>query len=151
MGQWTIYDRSTKRELYNEEGHNSRSSPNIIRIMKSMRIRWAGHVARIVVSDFGAKSRGKKPLGRPRHRWEDRIETYLGRFTAQAASRRLSNAAFRVQFQVTSCGICGGQSGTGAGFLRVLRFPLPILIPPTVTCPSIIRGSCNRPVSGPST
>jgi hypothetical protein len=40
-------------------------------------------------------------------------------------------AAARVRSQVRSCGISGGQSGTGAGFLRVLRFPLPILIPPT--------------------
>jgi hypothetical protein len=32
---------------------------------------------------------------------------------------------------VRSCGICGGQSDTGAGFIRVLRFPLPILIPQT--------------------
>jgi hypothetical protein len=31
---------------------------------------------------------------------------------------------------IRSCGICGGQSGTGAGFLRVLRFPLPAIIPP---------------------
>jgi hypothetical protein len=29
-----------------------------------------------------------------------------------------------------ACGVCGGQSGTGAGFLRVLQFPLPIIIPP---------------------
>jgi hypothetical protein len=36
-----------------------------------------------------------------------------------------------VRSQVRSCRICGEQSGTGAGFLRVLRFPLPILIPPT--------------------
>jgi hypothetical protein len=54
-----------------------------------------------------------------------------GRATAQAVSRRLPTAADRVRAQVRSCGICGGQSGTGAGLLRVLGFPLPILIPPT--------------------
>jgi hypothetical protein len=36
-----------------------------------------------------------------------------------------------VRSQVRSCGICGGHSGTGADFLRVLRFSLPIIIPPT--------------------
>jgi hypothetical protein len=46
-------------------------------------------------------------------------------------SLRLPTAAARVQAQARSCGICGGQSGIGAGFLRVLQFPLPILIPPT--------------------
>jgi hypothetical protein len=55
----------------------------------------------------------------------------LGRAIAQAVSIRFPTAAARVRSQVGSCGICGGQSGTGAGFLRVLRFPLPILIPPT--------------------
>jgi hypothetical protein len=49
---------------------------------------------------------------------------------AQAVSRWLPTAAARVQTRVWSCGICGGQSGAGAGFLRVLRFPLPMFIPP---------------------
>jgi hypothetical protein len=50
--------------------------------------------------------------------------------------------------QVRSRGICGGQSGAGAGFLRVLRFPLPIFIPPIApqSPSSIIRGWYNRPV-----
>jgi hypothetical protein len=62
----------------------------------------------------------------------------MGRAIHREDSRRLSNAAGRVRAQVRSCGICGGQSGIGAGFLRVLRFPLPILIPPTAPHSSTI-------------
>jgi hypothetical protein len=50
-----------------------------------------------------------------------------GRSIGQAVSRRLHNSAAWVLGQVRSCGICG-QSGTGVGFLRVHRFPLPIFI-----------------------
>jgi hypothetical protein len=46
---------------------------------------------------------------------------------AQAVSIRLPAAAARVRVRVKSCGICGGQSGTGAGFLPVLQFPLPLI------------------------
>jgi hypothetical protein len=68
---------------------------------------------------------------------------------AQAVIRRLPTPAVQVRAQVRSCGICGRQSGTGAGFLRVLRFPLPILIPQTDPhSSSIIRGWYIRPVSG---
>jgi hypothetical protein len=66
------------------------------------------------------------------------IDVLLGRNTgtqikglavAQAVSRWLPIGAARVRVRA-ACGICGGQSGTGAGFLRVLRFPLAIIIPP---------------------
>jgi hypothetical protein len=53
-----------------------------------------------------------------------------GRAIAQAVSRWLPTAAGRVRSRVWLSGICGGQSGPGMGFLRVLRFPLPIFIPP---------------------
>jgi hypothetical protein len=59
-----------------------------------------------------------------------RVTLEMGRAIAQAISRRFPTAAARVRAWVRSCGICGGQSGTGEGFLRVLRFPLPIHIPP---------------------
>jgi hypothetical protein len=68
---------------------------------------------------------------------------------AQAVSRRLPTAAARARAQVRSYVICGGLSGTEADFLRVLRFPLPILIPPTAPhSSSIIRGWYNRLHSG---
>jgi hypothetical protein len=63
------------RRLHNEELNDLYSSPNIIRVIKSRRMRWAGHVARmgegrgayrIVVG----RPKGRRPLGRPRSRWE---------------------------------------------------------------------------------
>jgi hypothetical protein len=70
-----------------------------------------------------------------------------GRAIAQAVSRRLPTPAARVRAQVKSRGIWCAQSGIGAGFLRVLPFPLPILIPLTAphSSSSIIRGWYNRP------
>jgi hypothetical protein len=58
------------------------------------------------------------------------LNAHKGRAIAQAVSRWLPTAAARVQTRVWSSGICDGQSGAGAGFLRVLRFPLPIFIGP---------------------
>jgi hypothetical protein len=70
-----------------------------------------------------------------------------GRAIAQAVSRWLPTAVARVRSYVWSSGICGGQSGAGTGFLRVLRLPPPIFIPPIAPqSPSpIIWGWYNRP------
>jgi hypothetical protein len=70
-----------------------------------------------------------------------------GRAIGQAVSRWLPTAAARVRVRVWSCGICGGQSGAGVGFHRVLRFPLPIFIPPVgpQSPSSIIWSLYNRP------
>jgi hypothetical protein len=71
------------------------------------------------------------------------------RAVAQVVSRRLPTAAPRVRAQVTSRGICGGQSDTAAGFFQVRRFRLPILIPPTAPhSSSIIRGWYIGPNNG---
>jgi hypothetical protein len=66
--------------LHNEELHNLYCSANIIRQIKSRRIRWAGHVARMgeeCVQGFDGKPEGKRSLGRPRRRWEDGFRMYL--------------------------------------------------------------------------
>jgi hypothetical protein len=64
----------------------------------------------------------------------------IGCDVAQAVVHRVLTAAARIRSQIQSCGICCGQSGTGAGFLSVLRFPLPIIIPPNSPDSFIICG-----------
>jgi hypothetical protein len=70
------------RKFHNDELHNLYSSPNIVRVIKSRRMRWAGHVARTgegrgVYSPLVGGPKGKRPLGRPRCRWEDNIKMDL--------------------------------------------------------------------------
>jgi hypothetical protein len=87
LGLWNRMPRrifETKRDdvtgdwikLHNEELHNLYSSPSIIRMIKSRRIRCAGHVARIgekrnAYGILVGKPEGKRPVGRLRHRWVD--------------------------------------------------------------------------------
>ena len=70
------------RKLHNEELKGLYSSPNIVRVIKSRRMRWAGHVARMgegreVYRVLVGKPEGKRPLGRPRRKWEDNIRMDL--------------------------------------------------------------------------
>ena len=70
------------RRLHNEELNDLYCSPNIVRVIKSRRMRWAGHVAymaeeRSVYRSLMAKPEGKRPLGRPRRRWVDNIRMDL--------------------------------------------------------------------------
>ena len=74
MGEWG--------RLHNEELNDLYSSPNIVRVIKSRRMRWAGHVARVgeergVYRVLVGKPEGKRPLGRPRRRWVDNIRMDL--------------------------------------------------------------------------
>ena len=71
------------RRLHNEELNDPYSSPNIVRVIKSRRMRWAGHVVARMSEERGAcrvlvgKPEGKRPLGRPRRRCVDNIGMYL--------------------------------------------------------------------------
>jgi hypothetical protein len=70
------------RKLHNEELRDLYSSPSVIRIIKSRRMRWAGHVARMGEKRNACrllvrKPEGKRPLGRPRRRWVDNIRMDL--------------------------------------------------------------------------
>ena len=70
------------RKLHNEELSDLCSLPNTVRVVKSRRMRWAGHVARMgqgrgVHSVLVGKPEGKSPLGRPRRRREDNIKMDL--------------------------------------------------------------------------
>jgi hypothetical protein len=70
------------RKLHNDELNNLYSSPNIFRVIKTRRLRWAGHGActgegRGVYKVLVGRLEGKRPLGRPRRRWEDNIKMDL--------------------------------------------------------------------------
>jgi hypothetical protein len=70
------------RRLHNKERNELYSSPNIIRVIKSRRMRWAVHVARMgegrgAFRIFVGRTEGRRPLGRPRSRWESSIKMYL--------------------------------------------------------------------------
>jgi len=70
------------RKLHNEELNDLYSLPNIVRVVKSRRMRWAGHVARMgegrgVYRVLVGKPERKRSLGRPRRRWEDNIKMDL--------------------------------------------------------------------------
>jgi hypothetical protein len=71
------------RKLHNGELHNLYSSPDIIKQIKSRRMRWAGHVTRMgegrnVYTVLVGKPEGKRPLERPRCRWDDGSKWTLG-------------------------------------------------------------------------
>jgi hypothetical protein len=75
MGEW--------RKLHNKELHDLYSLPSIMRIIKSWRMRWAGHVAQLgekrnAYRLLVGKPEGKRPLGRARRRWVDNIRMDLG-------------------------------------------------------------------------
>jgi hypothetical protein len=70
------------RKLHNDELHSLYSSLIIVRVIKSRRMRWAGHEARKgkgrgVYRVLVGRPEGKRPLGRPRRRWEDNIKLNL--------------------------------------------------------------------------
>jgi hypothetical protein len=70
------------RRLHDKEIYALYSSPNTIRVIKSRRLRWAGYVARMgerrgAYMALVGKREGRRPLERPRRRWEDNIKMYL--------------------------------------------------------------------------
>jgi hypothetical protein len=103
------------RKLHNGELHNLHSSPDIIRQIKSRRMRWAGHVARMgegrnVYRVLVGKPEGKIPIGRPRRRSEDGIWT-LGRLVGGVWS---GFTWLRIGILAGSCEFGDEPSGSGA-------------------------------------
>ena len=97
IGEW--------RKPHNEELNVLYSSPNIVQVIKSRRMRWAGHVARMgegrgMYRVLVGKPGGKRPMGRSRHRWEDNI---------------------KIDLQEVGCGVMDliklAQDGAGGGHL----------------------------------
>jgi hypothetical protein len=74
--------RGEYQKLNNEEFKDLYCSPNIVSVIKSKRMKWAGHVARMgerkgIYKILVGKPKGRRPLGTPSHRWEDNITMNL--------------------------------------------------------------------------
>jgi hypothetical protein len=92
------------RKFHNDELHSLYSSPNIVRMIKSRRMRWVGHVARMgegrgVYRVLVGKPEGKRPLGRSRRRWEDNIKLDLREIEIDGADW-IQLAQDRVQWRI---------------------------------------------------
>jgi hypothetical protein len=75
-------ENGSRRKLHNDELHSLYSSSNIVRVIKSGRMRWAGHMllmgeGRVVFRVLFVWPEGMRPLGKPRRRWEDNIKMNL--------------------------------------------------------------------------
>jgi len=82
FGPWSDEVTGERMRLHNEELNDLYCSPNIMRVIKSRRMRWAGHVARmgverVVYRVLVGKAEGRRPLERPRRRWVDNIRMDL--------------------------------------------------------------------------
>jgi hypothetical protein len=91
------------RKLHNDELHSLYSSPNIVRVIKSRRMRWVGHVARMgegrgVYRILVGRPEGKRSLGRPRRSWEDNIKMDL-RETGIDMANLIQLAQYRVTWR----------------------------------------------------
>jgi hypothetical protein len=91
------------RKLHNNELHSMYSLPNIVRVIKSRKMRWAGHGAcmgkgRGIYRVLVGRSEGKRPLGRPWLRWEDKIKMDLMEMGIDEANW-IQLAQDRVQWQ----------------------------------------------------
>ena len=79
---WAKKECKGVKKAPNEELHSLYCSPNIVRVIKTRRLRWAAHVPRMAEGRSAfkiltGKPIGKRPLGRLRHRWEDKIRMDL--------------------------------------------------------------------------
>jgi hypothetical protein len=90
------------RKLHNDELHNLHSSQNSVRVIKSRKIRWAGHVTRMeqgrgVYRVLVGRPKGKSALGRSRRRWEDNIKMELKK--RQGSMGRIGFGWLRIWFR----------------------------------------------------
>jgi hypothetical protein len=96
--------KTSWRKLHNDELHSLYSSRNIVREIKSRRMRWAGHVARMGVGKgvyrvLVGRPEGKRPLRRPRRRWEDNIKLDFREIGIDGANW-IQLAQVRVQWRI---------------------------------------------------